>query len=485
MINSLLKTFSSEFCSPHSQHGWPEISSTTCNANIIMFLAFTGILFLQILMTLFNKIFKKNIPFGLAEIYSRSIFSALSLDTRTKKTSWWFLSFIVSHGILFIRPLGYILATIVMQKTSWYPLAIFTTTVADTIFFFDVLFVIFFFGMKIEMLHIGGNPAVSLEERKWFLKTVLKRSSAFAFLYFCSGMLRMSTNRDSFTLFDQRDSPLFDWALGMIQYVLLFTLAFARRSYVNYSKIMLEQKIKQNKIKYLNLSFTQHINTKVLPSESVPEVLRNIEGSDEKKFLQEFTNQISRQVHVSSYVFKDTRTLNDNYQNSFPLIENTREKYIVGTISLVCIIIDSLFNALTALTGMVVKMLKDKNAVETDQSPIHTITFILMILYICETVILFICAFVVVSDKTNFGGSAADQRESNGNRPSNQSNQSLTDNLLENQEVSLIAMKRPELLHSTAVPQSFNQTNLSGACKEDFEIKTQERGDSSICIHDI
>ena len=368
-----------EFCAQHYQHGWPQISSTTCNANIIMLFASAGILSMKVFITILNGIFKKKMPFGFAETYYRSIFSSLSPNTWAQRAFWWLLYFITSYGILFIRPLGYILSTIIMQNILLNPLAIFVTTITETIFFFDVFFVIFFFGMKIEMLHVGGNPAVSLEERKWFLKTVIKRSSAFALLCFCSGMLRMATNRDSFTMFDQFDTPLLDWVLGMIQYFLIFSLAFARRSYVNYSEIMQDQKIKQKKQKEWNLTLTQHVNTQVLPSEGVADFLRNLDASDEQNFIAGFTTEITKQVHISSHIFENKANLNSNSSNCRTLVENTREKYIVGTISLVCIMIDAFLNGLADFAGMVFKMINDDQT--SSVNPIYIITFTLMIMY--------------------------------------------------------------------------------------------------------
>jgi len=468
-----------EFCSQKPTHGWPVISTINCNANIILLLVFSGILSIEILTTILSKVFKKNFRFGLMEAYRRSIFSYLPSSTLREKASRWLLYYITSHGILFIRPLGYILSTLITYHQSWYLMAIFISTITDTIFFFNVFFVIFFFGMKIEMLHVAGNPAVSIEERQWFLNTVLKRSSAFALLCFCAGMLRLPLNRSSFTLFDQKDSPLFDWSVGMIQYVLLFTLAFSRRSYFNYPQIMLKQKIKQNKLRHLNLSFTQHLNTQVLTSEEMLQELRKLDEKDEKKFVQEFTNQISKQFHISSDVFQK-KTLNEKQSTSFPLIDNTRERYIVGILGLICIILDSLLNASTSVAGMVYKILRD--AEHDYENPIYNITYVLMISYIVETVILSICSFVVVCDKANFGGSV-DQRESNGNQPSGRG--SLNNPLLENHEVSLIVQQRPELIHSTNVPQSSAQFYASGVCQEVYDVKTQERDNSSIHINDI
>ena len=406
---------------------WEGLSVLFCSFNTIILLIFITCLIVSFLITTFNKCFNKKSYPDLLEAFRQSIFSCLTEEGNEKKVSSFALYFIIAFGIFFIRPLGYLCGAILTQYSSdqaksWTNrLAIGISAITEAIYFLIVLFMIYFFGIKAEIIHLKGHPHVTSKERGWFLSSVLKRSVIFTLIYFCTGILRLFT-ASSYTLFNAKNSSLFEWTLKGIEYAFILTLALNRHSYVKYADKMSKKKAQESSRTYLATSLPQHIDLYTVPNDQIPSLIDEINVDNENQFLQEFQINLTKHCDRSTYLLQEKKEIMGGSQEHYEALpDNTMEKYIIGSICLGFIIFDSICNTLISIS-VIVASLVDSNT-ENVNIILQIAIYVLFISYAGETIAQWILCLMIVSDKANFG-ERLEQTNSKSDRPSGASNNS-------------------------------------------------------------
>jgi len=401
---------------------WADVSVFSCYFNTAVLLIFVLYLVYLILFSIINGIFKTQFDYGFPRPFTQSIFSCLAPPQNSfrQKVSFYLLSLSLTFGILLFRPIGYMInvAIIFAKEKDLTSLLIIVSSLTEAFYFFNVMFGVNFFGIKTEILHLKGHPAVSAKERGWFLKMVLKRSLIFAFIYFCGGLLRLVSDRKNYTYFDRRTSSFYDWLLRAIQYACLAILTIRRLSYIRYAKKMVLAKTNKKNLYDPATLFTQHVEGYSLPRDQVLPLIHNIQQQDtnQNKFLKDFEAEIDKKCQLSDFILDEKVKFDQDSKRFYqPLITNTKENYVIAAIFLIFTTVDAIVNIVLSSIGIVIFSAES----HTESNPIiHILLFVILALYALETIFQSLLSAVIINNKENFGeqkGSEHSENESQSN----------------------------------------------------------------------
>jgi len=379
----------------------------------VYFCAFNStILFLFILLAILKLVVlvikhRKNFSLvSFQETFQQSIFSYLQKESPKKS---YFLYLTLAYGVFFFRPLGFVLFNFLITgalsniSANWKIfIAALINSVTSTMYFFSVIFMVNFYGVKAEILTSKGDLSISPQERELFLKMVLKRTQMFSITFFFGTMLEASFLDSPFDIPGIDSYPKYQWTVRTISYSFVAILLVNRLYYVKYAKkMMIDHTVRKNKM-YSVISFKKHLENHTLTKEMLPGLLDGIKSKDDAEFIDEVQKVIVQKCGRSSFLFDDTlKIINGSKSFYQPILRNSMENHLAGTLWLFFTLFDTMCNSLTS-SMMGLFYIINPESDPTSWFPI-ILTFIMFGLYALETTLQPLLAHLVVTSKGNFG----------------------------------------------------------------------------------
>jgi len=394
------------YCPDSTDSCWNNPAYYFCIFNSTILLVIGFLLLFKLIFVIVTH--RRNIGVSaFTKTFQQSIFSYLYKDS--PKISYM-LYFTMAYGVFFARPLGFVLFNYFVTHVfsdlsdSWIIfIATLVNAVTSTLYFFSVIFMVNFYGVKAEILCSKGDLSISIQERELFLKMVLKRTQMFSVTFFFGTLLEASFMDAPFAISGVTTLPKYEWTVRTISYSFVAILLINRLYYVKYAKKMMrEHMIKKNKM-YSVISFKKHLENHTLTKEMLPGLLENIKGEkNESQFIDEVQKLIVQKCGQSSFLFDDTlKIINSSKSFYQPILRNSMENHLAGTLWLFFTLFDTILNAVcSSLMGFFFIVNPD-----VDQSTPFSVvlTFLMFIFYALETTLQALLAHLIVTSKGNFG----------------------------------------------------------------------------------
>ena len=363
------------------------------------------LIFLVIVIVIAKVIRQKNSISDLSPWYHfrQSIFSYLE---RENPRLSFFLYLSMAYGIFFLRPLGFTIFNFLPGNTNTtIYIAVFINSITSTFYFFNVIFMINFYAIKIDILKIKGDPSVNANERGFFLKMVLSRTAIFSLYFFIGSIFGLIFHSAPFD-FPQGTGKDFNngsylWTFRMISYIFASIMIVNRMYYVNYAEKMTQLRIdKKNQI-YSVISFAKHVKDHFISRDMIAKIIENIDSEQENTVVQNFDDLLNRKCERSSFLFNATaKALNDSKSLYQPTLKNPMESHLTGTFWLGLTLIGGLYNSIASLI-LVFSYTLDETTKEGKISEVCL--FGMFGFYILETTLQSCLSHLIVTNKETFG----------------------------------------------------------------------------------
>lgn len=348
---------------------------------------------------------KKLSSFSLRNAFRRSIFACL--ETEYPKSSL-LLYALLTYGVFLARPVGFLIYYALFTGVFGQDyISVLISSITGMFYFFSIVFMANFYGIKSEMIRSRGDIIVKTEERDIFLKMVLRRSISFSIIFFFASLLNILLKNPSFVLTNTSSNRMFDWALRTISSGFIAVLVINRLHYARYVKRMMKhQAMEKNKTYNVN-TFNRHIESHLVTPEMLGRLLNSLENAPEEDFKKRFKDYLTGECERSSMIFiEKSKIINESSGTMHQhIVRNPMEDHLLGSVWLYFTLVDAIFNSVASPMIILYHILVGGNAsavVEQDPFP-FALMMIMFGFYVLENTFQSILVYLIVRRKENFG----------------------------------------------------------------------------------